>query len=48
MVLGEDGKKVSLQDLGCPQLLPHTPCLILVPQVADQIFHTLFKGRVNT
>lgn len=47
-VLDEDGQKVTLQDLGCPQLLPHIASVILVPQVADQILHTLFRDRINT
>ena len=48
VVLGEDGKKVTLQDLGCPQLLPHVSRLILMPQVADQILHTFFRDRTHT
>lgn len=46
-VLGEDGQKVTLQDLGGPQLLPHISSLVLMPQVADQILHTLFRDRTN-
>lgn len=42
-VLGEDGQEVTLQDLCSPQLLPHVSRLVLMPQVADQILHTLFK-----
>lgn len=47
-MLGEDRQEVALQDLSRPQLLPHVPRLILVPQVADQVLHTLFRDRTNT
>lgn len=47
VVLCKDGKKVILQDLGCPQLLPHISRLVLMPQVADQILHTLFRDRTH-
>lgn len=46
-MLGEDGQQVTLQDLGRPQLLPYIPRLILMPQVTDQIFHTLFRHRTK-
>lgn len=42
-VLDEDGQKVALQDLCGPQLLAHVSRLILMPQVPDQILHTLFR-----
>lgn len=44
-VLREDGQEVTLQDLCGSQLLPHVSGLILVPQVSDQILHTLFRGE---
>lgn len=42
-VLGEDGQEVALQDLCGPQLLAHVSRLVLMPQVPDQILHTLFR-----
>lgn len=42
-VLGEDGQEITLQDLCGPQLLAHVSRLVLMPQVADQILHTLFR-----
>lgn len=46
-VLREDWQEVTLQDLGGPQLLPYISSLILVPQVSDQILHTLCRDRIR-
>lgn len=46
-VLREDWQEVTLQDLRGPQLLPYISSLVLVPQVSDQILHTLCGDRIK-
>lgn len=46
-VLGEDWQEITLQDLRGSQLLPHISSLVLMPQVSDQILHTLFRDRIK-
>lgn len=46
-VLREDRQEVTLKDLCSSQLLPHVSRLVLMPEVADQILHTLFRDRIK-
>lgn len=43
-VLDQDGQEIVLQDLGCPQLLPDVPGLVLMAQVPDQVLDALLEG----
>lgn len=43
-VLGDYRQQVVLEDLARPQLLTGVPRVILMPQVPDQVLHTLYRN----